>query len=81
MMKQVDIGEFREDLTQYAQGAEPIMVTRHGAAVGYFIPARAQTTIAEVFESPEAKALVEAFEKYGIEEEDLIEAWNHRNDA
>lgn len=81
MMKQVGIREFREDLAHYAQGVEPIMVTRHGAAVGYFIPARAQKTMAEVFESVEAKALVEAFEKYGIEEEDLIEAWNHRNDA
>ena len=80
MMKQVGIREFREDLAQYAQGVEPIMVTRHGTAVGYFIPARPRKTLAEISESPAALELKAMFEKYGIEEEDLIEAWQKRND-
>jgi len=80
MMKQVGIREFREDLAQYAQGAEPIMVTRHGAAVGYFIPARPRKTFAEIFESPAALELQTMFEKYGIEEEDLVEALHKRNE-
>jgi len=75
MMKQVGIREFREDLAQYAQGTEPIMVTRHGEALGYFIPARAQTTMAEVFESPEAKTFVGLMDRAGITEEEWVSGW------
>lgn len=36
----VGIGEFRAGLADDIAAGEPVVVTRHGLTVGYFIPAR-----------------------------------------
>lgn len=40
-MQSVGLREFRANLHKYtSQGLDPIVVTSHGAAIGYYIPAR-----------------------------------------
>ena len=43
----VGVREFRQDLADYIDQAEPVTVTRHGQTVGWFIPTPA-TREAEV---------------------------------
>lgn len=46
----VGVREFRRDLAGYLDQDEPVTITRHGQAVGLFIPVR-----------PDRKAVVEAY--------------------
>jgi hypothetical protein len=36
--KQVGIREFRDRATTYLSGSEPIAVSKHGRAIGFYIP-------------------------------------------
>ena len=38
----VGIREFRADLAEYIASSTPVVVTRHGQTVGYFIPTQGQ---------------------------------------
>jgi antitoxin (DNA-binding transcriptional repressor) of toxin-antitoxin stability system len=35
----VGIREFRENLSDYLESAKPVTITRHGATIGFYIPA------------------------------------------
>jgi antitoxin (DNA-binding transcriptional repressor) of toxin-antitoxin stability system len=35
----VGIREFRENLSDYLESAKPVAITRHGATIGFYIPA------------------------------------------
>ena len=35
----VGIREFRENLSDYLESATPVVITRHGATIGFFVPA------------------------------------------
>ncbi|MEZ4629368.1 MAG: hypothetical protein R2880_01355 [Deinococcales bacterium] len=37
-LRSIGIREFRQDIAQYVDNAEPIALTRYGRTVGYFIP-------------------------------------------
>jgi len=44
----VGIREFRENLTSYLGSSTPVAITRHGATIGYYVPARRKPREADV---------------------------------
>jgi len=68
----VGVREFRQDLAGYVDQSEPVTVTRHGQAVGLFIPVkRDRQADLEACEAAaqEAHALLE---KWGITEDEAV---------
>jgi prevent-host-death family protein len=71
----VGIREFRARLADYLlESDQPIAVTRHGATIGYFIPARAARADLDRASLKEAVAKMEALlQREGFTEQDLDE--------
>jgi PHD/YefM family antitoxin component YafN of YafNO toxin-antitoxin module len=69
----VGIREFRQKLASYLLESEaPIVVTRHGDTVGYYIPARRARSEAERAALKEAAArLQKMLAAHGISEEEI----------
>ena len=73
-LKTVGVREFREDLATHLQSDEPIAVTRHGQAVGVFIPIepeRAKAIWSAIYKA--AAPLDALLEQYGITEDEAVE--------
>jgi prevent-host-death family protein len=70
----VGIREFREKLANYLlQSDKPVVITRHGDTVGYYLPARRRRSEAERAELKEAAArLQEMLLAEGISEDEII---------
>ena len=73
-MQTVGLREFRTNLHKYtSQGLEPIVVTSHGAAIGYFIPARPGPKQQDLAALKEAVRKIAALlAASGIREEEII---------
>ena len=69
----VGIREFRARLADYLlESDQPVAVTRHGATVGYFIPARAARADLDRLALKEAAAQMDALlQREGVTEADL----------
>ena len=68
----VGVREFREELAGFIDRAEPVTVTRHGEAVGLFIPVKRDRRAildAAVEASKKAHAMLEAA---GISEDEVV---------
>ncbi len=73
-LRAIGIREFRQDIAQYIDNAEPVALTRHGRTVGYFIPANdPEQTKAdlEIF-LKSAKKVQAIVNKLGTTEEELL---------
>jgi antitoxin (DNA-binding transcriptional repressor) of toxin-antitoxin stability system len=57
METKVGVKEFRANLPSYLESASPLVITRHGETIGYYIPARHDRT------QMEFDALKQAVEK------------------
>jgi PHD/YefM family antitoxin component YafN of YafNO toxin-antitoxin module len=70
----VGIREFRENLSTYLLESDaPVVITRHGDTVGYFIPARRKRSEAERTALREAAARLDALlAAQGVTEEDIV---------
>lgn len=69
----VSIREFRSHLAQYAGAHSPIVITRHGETVGYYIPARPSRDKAEIDALKEAASHLDALlAQAGVSEEDML---------
>ena len=70
----VGIREFREKLAHYLlQSDKPVVITRHGDTVGYYLPARRRRSEAERAELKEAAArLQEMLLAEGFSEDEII---------
>jgi prevent-host-death family protein len=70
----VGIREFRENLANYLlQSDKPVVITRHGDTVGYYLPARRRRSEAERAQLKEAAArLQEMLLGEGITEDEII---------
>ena len=70
----VGIREFREKLANYLlQSDKPVVITRHGDTVGYYLPARRRRSQAERADLKEAAArLQEMLLAEGISEDEII---------
>lgn len=73
-MQSVGLREFRANLHKYtSQGLEPIIVTSHGATVGYYIPARPTSQEQDLAALKEAVRKIAALlELNGVNEEEII---------
>jgi prevent-host-death family protein len=71
----VGIREFRARLAEYLlKGDKPVAVTRHGATIGYFIPARAaRTELDRVALKKAVSKMDELLHREGLTEAELDE--------
>lgn len=44
----VGIREFRENLSSYLESNRPVAITRHGATIGFYVPARPRPSQADL---------------------------------
>lgn len=84
--EKVGIREFRDNLSTYLLTSEsPVTITRHGDAVGLYIPIRRKRTEAECLAFDEAAARWQKeLDGAGVEEEDFtkdIHEWRKRDRA
>jgi prevent-host-death family protein len=70
----VGIRKFREKLANYLlQSDKPVVITRHGDTVGYYLPARRRRSQAERADLKEAAArLQEMLLAEGLSEDEII---------
>jgi hypothetical protein len=73
-LQSVGLREFRANLHKYtSQGLDPIIVTSHGATIGYYIPARPSAQEQDLAALKEAVRKIAALlESSGVQEEDII---------
>jgi prevent-host-death family protein len=78
-LKHVGAREFRQHLADYMNSDTPIAITKHGLTVGYYIPARPQSTEAEREALARAAEKLHAYiEEQGISVEELVEEFDAR---
>lgn len=72
-VKEVGIREFREKLADYLEGGRPLTITRHGEALGFFIPAHKKNRKAEIAALRAAAQELDAMiSDWGASEETLM---------
>lgn len=73
-MQSVGLREFRANLHKYTrQGFDPIVVTSHGAAIGYYIPAQTSLQEQDLAALKEAARKITALLKSsGVQEEEIL---------
>ena len=72
-LSKISIREFRSHLAQYAGASSPIVVTRHGETVGYYIPARPSPDKAEIDALKEAASRLDSLlAQAGVSEEEML---------
>jgi hypothetical protein len=72
--QKVGIREFREKLTTFLEATGPVAITRHGETVGYYIPARASRSSADLAALRTAAAQLDALlAASGTGEDELVE--------
>ncbi|WP_336629757.1 MULTISPECIES: type II toxin-antitoxin system Phd/YefM family antitoxin [unclassified Microbacterium] len=68
----VGVREFRQDLAGYIDQAEPVTVTRHGQAVGLFIPVRRDRRAEIAAYSEAAEKASALLEELGMTEDEVV---------
>jgi antitoxin (DNA-binding transcriptional repressor) of toxin-antitoxin stability system len=73
-MQSVSVREFRANLHKYTrQSSEPIAITSHGEAIGYFVPAKPHPDQQDIAALQEAVRKITALlEAQGVSEEEII---------
>ena len=73
-MQTVGLREFRSNLHKYtSQSLDPIIITSHGTAIGYYIPARPGPNEQDLAALKEAARKIAALlESSGVQEEEII---------
>lgn len=73
----IGVREFRENLSGYLEGGQPLAITRHGETLGFFIPAnkRSRTEQIDAMRAA-AKDLDAMISTWGASEDDLMKAYN-----
>ena len=72
----VGVREFRQDLTEYIDGDEPVTVTRHGRRVGVFIPTRGDQAEAIATYQAATTKLHALMAEQGIDEDEVVAEFN-----
>jgi len=80
-MKTATVKEFRNRATEFLRGSEPLPITRHGQAVGLFLPLTATddlpVELRKELQLIMARAVRQALEGKGIAEEQIREDFEH----
>ena len=75
--QKIGVREFRENLADYLESGAPLTITRHGEALGYYIPARKRSRRAKLKATrAAAKELDEMIASWGASEDELMEEIN-----
>ena len=72
VVKSVSVKEFRENLAEHLNGAEPVAVTKHGFTMGYFIPTRRPDETDKAALAEASRRLSQLLEAQGLDPELLI---------
>lgn len=72
-IQSVGIREFRANLHKYTRQSEPVAITSHGEAIGYYIPASQGATKQELANLLEAVGKIShILKESGVSQEDLM---------
>jgi antitoxin (DNA-binding transcriptional repressor) of toxin-antitoxin stability system len=72
----VGIRDFRQKLAAYLESGTPLAIMRHGATLGYFIPARKRSRKTELQAMrAAARELDEMIASWGASEDELVEEY------
>ena len=83
-METVKVGmrEFRENLSGYLEAGKPLAIMRHGATLGFYIPAQKRSRKAELEAMrAAAKDLDQMIASWGAGEEELMEEYKEIRQA
>jgi PHD/YefM family antitoxin component YafN of YafNO toxin-antitoxin module len=75
-MEQQKVGmrEFRDNMATYMESETPVTITRHGDAVGLYIPLRHKRTVADRVALQEAtEAFQQEMARVGLTEDEMLE--------
>jgi antitoxin (DNA-binding transcriptional repressor) of toxin-antitoxin stability system len=80
--EKIGIREFRENLAGYLEAGRPIVITRHGETLGFYIPARKRSRKAELEAMRSAaKELDSMIASWGVSEDELVEDYKQLRNA
>jgi hypothetical protein len=72
----VGVREFRENLASYLESGTPLAIMRHGATIGFYIPAQKRNRKAELAAMrAAAEDLDEMIASWGASEDELMEEY------
>lgn len=77
----VGVREFRQDLAEYIDQAEPVTITRHGQTVGLFIPVRPDRKAAIEAYAAAAKKANDLLVEMGLDEDEIVAEFDARRKA
>jgi antitoxin (DNA-binding transcriptional repressor) of toxin-antitoxin stability system len=82
METKVGVKEFRAKLPSYLESRSPVVITRHGETIGYYIPARSSRNQAELAALKAAAAKLEAMmSALRVSEEEVVTEFKTRRGA
>lgn len=74
-MRDVGVREFRDHVSEYLSGGEPLAVRKHGRLLGFYLPARQKSDAEELQAAARdlGESLTELRRETGLSEEELVE--------
>lgn len=74
-MRDVGVREFRDHVSEYLSGGEPLAVRKHGRLLGFYLPARRKSDAEELQAAVRdlGESLTELRRETGLSEEELVE--------
>lgn len=74
-MRDVGVREFRDHVSEYLSGGEPLAVRKHGRLLGFYLPARPKSDAEELQAAVRdlGESLAELRRETGLSEEELVE--------
>lgn len=74
-MRDVGVREFRDHVSEYLSGGEPLAVRKHGRLLGFYLPARPKSDTEELQAAVRdlGESLAELRRETGLSEEELVE--------
>ncbi|BBL79320.1 hypothetical protein RxyAA322_11740 [Rubrobacter xylanophilus] len=74
-MRDVGVREFRDHISEYLTGGEPLAVRKHGRLLGFYLPVRRKSDTEELQAAVRelGESLAELRRETGLSEEELVE--------
>lgn len=74
-MRDVGVREFRDHVSEYLSGGEPLAVRKHGRLLGFYLPARQKSDAEELQAAVRdlGESLAELRRATGLSEEELVQ--------
>lgn len=74
-MRDVGVREFRDHVSEYLSGGEPLAVRKHGQLLGFYLPAKQKSDAEELQAAVRdlGESLTELRRATGLSEEEIVE--------